>query len=298
MDLGLNEFRLDLLEYVKQHPDIDKTPMGLHAVTAAAEDTPPGVIFVLKNRTGSVEINHQNRLHPFYMVYISNKGEVICDHLSPKEMLDKMRYLCKGRTEPITELYRKFNKETSDGKNMKQVSNLLGQSISSIIEVKEESDIDSFLNGGQVSFLTDTIKGLDDFELICFLVIKETKKLAAEKKEYRLVVAGSRDFNDYSLLSAELDKLLAGKTNITIVSGTARGADRLGERYAVEHNLRIERFPAEWEKYHKGAGPIRNMKMVQSADAVIVFWDNESSGTKNIIECARKEDIPYRIVRV
>ena len=232
------------------------------------------------------------------MVYISNDGEVICDHLSPKDMLDRMRYLCKGKTEPIAELYRKFNKETRDGKDMKQVSNLLGQSISSIIEVKEESDIDSFLNGGQVSFLTDTIKGLDDFELICFLVIKETKKMTAEKKEYRLVVAGSRDFDDYALLSAELDKLLSGKTNITIVSGTARGADRLGERYAAEHNLRIERFPAEWEKYHKGAGPIRNAKMVQSADAVIVFWDNESSGTKNIIECARKQDIPYRIVRV
>ena len=298
MDLGLNEFRLDLIEYAKQHPDIDKTPFGLHAVAAATEDTPPGVIFVLKNRVNSVNINNQNRLHPFYMVYISNDGEVICDHLSPKDMLDKMRYLCKGKTEPIAELYRKFNKETRDGKDMKQVSNLLGQSISSIIEVKEESDIDSFLNGGQVSFLTDTIKGLDDFELICFLVIKETKKMAAEKKEFRLVVAGSRDFDDYTLLSAELDKLLVGKTNITIVSGTARGADRLGERYAAEHNLRIERFPAEWEKYHKGAGPIRNMKMVQSADAVIVFWDNESSGTKNIIECARKQDIPYRIVRV
>ncbi len=298
MDLGLNEFRLDLIEYAKQHPDIDKTPFGLHAVAAATEDTPPGVIFVLKNRVNSVNINNQNRLHPFYMVYISNDGEVICDHLSPKDMLDRMRHLCKGKTEPIAELYRKFNKETRDGKDMKQVSNLLGQSISSIIEVKEESDIDSFLNGGQVSFLTDTIKGLDDFELICFLVIKETKKMTAEKKEYRLVVAGSRDFDDYALLSAELDKLLSGKTNITIVSGTARGADRLGERYAAEHNLRIERFPAEWEKYHKGAGPIRNMKMVQSADAVIVFWDNESSGTKNIIECARKQDIPYRIVRV
>lgn len=298
MDLGLNEFRLDLIEYAKQHPDIDKTPFGLHAIAAATEDTPPGVIFVLKNRVGSVNINNQNRLHPFYMVYISNDGEVICDHLSPKDMLDRMRYLCKGKTEPIAELYRKFNKETRDGKDMKQVSNLLGQSISSIIEVKEESDIDSFLNGGQVSFLTDTIKGLDDFELICFLVIKETKKMAAEKKEFRLVVAGSRDFDDYTLLSAELDKLLAGKTNITIVSGTARGADRLGERYAAEHNLRIERFPAEWEKYHKGAGPVRNMKMVQSADAVIVFWDNDSSGTKNIIECARKQDIPYRIVRV
>ena len=172
MDLGLNEFRLDLLEYVKQHPDIDKTPFGLHAVTAASEDTPPGVIFILKNRTNSVNINNQNRLHPFYMVYISNDGGVVCDHLSPKDMLDKMRLLCKGKNQPIPSLYRKFNKETRDGKDMREVSNLLGQSIASIIEVKEESDIDSFLSGNQISFLTDTIKGLDDFELICFLVIR------------------------------------------------------------------------------------------------------------------------------
>lgn len=172
MDLGLNEFRLDLLEYVKQHPDIDKAPFGLHAVTAASEDTPPGVIFVLKNRTNSVNINNQNRLHPFYMVYIGVDGEVVCDHLSPKEMLDKMRYLCKGKNQPIPALYRAFNKETRDGKDMREVSDLLGQSIASIIEVKEESDIDSFLSGGQISFLSDTIKGLDDFELICFLVIR------------------------------------------------------------------------------------------------------------------------------
>ena len=93
------------------------------------------------------------------------------------------------------------------------------------------------------------------------------------------------------------DRQKGGDMN-AVEKRSARGADRLGERYAAEHNLRIERFPAEWEKYHKGAGPIRNMKMVQSADAVIVFWDNASSGTKNIIECARKQDIPYRIVRV
>ena len=172
MDLGLNEFRLDLLEYVKRHPDIDKTPFGLHAVTAAAEDTPPGVIFVLKNRANSVNINNQNRLHPFYMVYISDEGDVICDHLSPKDMLDRMRFLCKGKTEPIPALYRQFNRDTRDGKDMQEVSGLLGQAIASIIEVKEESDIDSFLNGGMVSFLTDTIQGLDDFELICFLVIR------------------------------------------------------------------------------------------------------------------------------
>ena len=110
MDLGLNEFRLDLLEYTKNHPDLDKTPFGLHAVAPATEDAPAGVIYVLKNRTNSVNIDNQNRLHPFYMVYIGADGEVICDHLSPKQMLDKMRYICKGKDEPIPELYKQFNK--------------------------------------------------------------------------------------------------------------------------------------------------------------------------------------------
>jgi hypothetical protein len=230
------------------------------------------------------------------MVYISNDGEVLCDHLSPKDMLDKMRYLCKGKTEPIAQLYRKFNQETDDGRNMRQVSELLGTSISSIIEVKEESDIDSFLNGGQVSFLSDTIKGLDDFELICFLVVKSAKETASKDDEFRLVVAGSRGFDSYERLSAELDKYLAGRRNVTIISGTARGADRLGERYAQEHGHKIEQVPAQWAKYHQGAGPIRNKQMVKTADAVLVFWDNESTGTRNIIECARAENIPCKIV--
>ena len=172
MDLGLNEFRLDLLEYIKNHPDIEKAPFGLNAVVPANEDAPAGVIFVLKNRSDSVNIDNQNRLHPFYMVYISNDGEVICDHLSPKDMLDKMRFLCKGKTEPIPEVYKQFNKETRDGKDMSKFSELLGEAIASIIEVKDESDIDSFLGGSQVSFLSNEIKGLDDFELICFLVVR------------------------------------------------------------------------------------------------------------------------------
>ena len=172
MDLGLNEFRLDLLDYIKHHPDIDKSPFGLHAVARSTDDTPAGVIYVLKNRSNSVNIDNQNRLHPFYMVYISNDGGVICDHLSPKEMLDKMRYLCKGKTEADTELCKQFNKETRDGRNMSQYSNLLGDAIASIIKVKDESDIDSFLGGGQISFLSSEIKGLNDFELICFLVVK------------------------------------------------------------------------------------------------------------------------------
>ena len=136
MDLGLNEFRLDLLEYIKHHPDIDKAPYGLHAVTASSDDMPAGVIYVLKNRTNSVNIDNQNRLHPFYMVYIRNDGEVVCDHLSPKEMLDKVRFLCKGKSEPIPELYKQFNKETHDGRNMTEFSKLLGDAIASIMAKK------------------------------------------------------------------------------------------------------------------------------------------------------------------
>ena len=129
-------------------------------------------MFVLKNRNNGVNIDHRNRLHPFYMVYISESGEVVVNHLSPKEMLDRLRFLCKGKTAPDMELCREFNKATSDGKDMRRYSELLGNAISSIIHVKEESDIDSFLSGVQGSLFTEEIRGLDDFELICFLVIK------------------------------------------------------------------------------------------------------------------------------
>lgn len=172
MDLGLNEFRLDLLDYIKHNDSLDKVPFGLHAVAKENESMLSGVIFVLKNRSDSVNINNQNRLHPFYMVYIADNGEVICDHLSPKEMLDKMRFLCKGKTEPIPELCRQFNKETHDGRNMSVLSRLLGEAISSIVETKEESDIDSLFKPGGTTVLLSEIKGLDDFELVSFLVIK------------------------------------------------------------------------------------------------------------------------------
>ncbi len=172
VDLGLNEFRLDLLEYAKQHPDIDRAPFGLHAVVPRTEDTPPGVIYVLKNRSDGVNIDHKNRLHPFYMVYIRDDGGIHCDHLSPKQMLDTARYLCKGKSEPIESVCRPFNRETRDGKKMEKYSKLLCGAIASIIDVKEKSDNEAFLSGSAISFLRNTIKGLDDFELICFLVIR------------------------------------------------------------------------------------------------------------------------------
>ncbi len=172
MDLGLNEFRLDLLANLKEHPNMDLTPFGMSAVVNASELVEPGVMYVLKNKNNGVNIDRSNLLHPFYMVYISHTGTVICDHLSPKKLLDKMRYACKDKTEPDKILCKQFNKETRDGKNMHHYSDLLKMAIESIITVKEESDIDSLFSVGETSALTNIIKGLDDFELICFLVIK------------------------------------------------------------------------------------------------------------------------------
>ena len=172
MDLGLNEFRLDLLDYMKRNGDMDKKPRGLHAVVPATEELPEGVIFVLKNINDSVNVDNRNRIHPFYMVYISTDGEIICDYLNPKKLLDDVRLLCRGKNRPISEVYERFNRETDDGRNMADMSELLSEAINSIIDVKEESDIDSLFSAGGTSALMSAVSGLDDFELICFLVVK------------------------------------------------------------------------------------------------------------------------------
>ena len=172
MDLGLNEFRLDLLEYIKTHDNLDKKPKGLHAVVPADDENPEGVIFVLRNINNSINIDNQNRIHPFYMVYIGIDGDIVCDYLNPKKLLDTVRLLCRGKKEPVLSLCRKFNAETDDGRNMQEVSELLNDAINSIIDVKEDSDIDSLFSAGGTSALMSEISGLDDFELICFLVVK------------------------------------------------------------------------------------------------------------------------------
>ena len=172
LDLGLNEFRLDLLDYVKHHDDCEKAPHGLHAVVQATADCPPGVIFILKNLNPGINIDRQNRIHPFYMVYLNQAGETVINHLEPKHLLDELRLLCKGQTEPLMQLCRPFNKETRDGRNMKAYSKLLGDAIASIVAKKEESDIDSLFSFGETSALENPIRGLDDFELICFFVVR------------------------------------------------------------------------------------------------------------------------------
>ncbi|HHU16601.1 MAG TPA: DEAD/DEAH box helicase, partial [Clostridiales bacterium] len=157
MDLGLNEFRLDLLEYVKKNPDLDKTPLGMHAVVNSSEDIPPGVIYVLRNINDGINKENQNRLHPFYIVYITEDGEIASNHLESKKTLDLLRYVCRGETEPIEKAYKRFNAETDDGRSMTKYSNLLQETIESIIHISEESDIDSLFRPGGTTALRTNI---------------------------------------------------------------------------------------------------------------------------------------------
>lgn len=174
-DLGLNDFRMDLLNYIDEKGDIANVSNGIHTVCQKdiSKNIDNGVIFILKNINQNVNIDNINQLHPFYLVHIDKEGEIISNHLNVKNILDTIRYLCKGKEEPIKEVYELFNEETKDGKDMSEYSYLLSEAISSIIDTKDESALDSLLNGGGASSLfTDSVKGLEDFELISFIVIR------------------------------------------------------------------------------------------------------------------------------
>jgi len=176
-DLGLNDFRMDLLNYIKDKGNLNHLPLGLHAVVASNSNKglTPGVIFTLRNRNSEVNINQINRLHPYYLIYISDEGQIITDHTEVKHLLDIIRNCCKGQTKPNNILCKQFNKETKDGRMMEKYSSLLGQAIQSIIDIRSDDDIDSLFTGHKTSALVDTIQGLDDFELVSFLVIKDEK---------------------------------------------------------------------------------------------------------------------------
>jgi hypothetical protein len=172
MDLGLNEFHLDLQELLKKYGEADALPFGIHAIARATEDSPSGVIFVLKNVNHGVNIDRQNRLHPFYLVYIADDGRVTINHLQSKELLGRLRQFAQGNDSPDTDIVAKFNAETGNGTEMGSYTRLLTAAIQSIVNVKEEADTDSLFSAGGTTALTGEISGLDDFELINFLVVK------------------------------------------------------------------------------------------------------------------------------
>ena len=172
-DLGLNDFRMDLLGYVKEYGDLATSPKGLHAVVPAQPDMGlrPGVLFALRNVRADETINRGNRLHPHYLIYLDDDGNVIADHTEVKHLLDLIRAGCRPHDEPVAEVVRVFNAATREGANMHHYSDLLTAAIRSMIDVTEERDLDSLFTRGHTTALTQTINGLDDFELVAFLAI-------------------------------------------------------------------------------------------------------------------------------
>ena len=163
MDLGLNEFRLDLNNYLANVPQAQDTPKGLCAAILTSEALPPGAIFVLKNIHPNAETSTQNRIHPFYLVYVSDDGEILYNHLTPKAILSKLRQGCRG-----VQLSEEADRALG---NMAHYSELLSRAIQSIVHVHSDSTINAFLHGHPTSFVDDT--ATDDFELISFIVVTE-----------------------------------------------------------------------------------------------------------------------------
>ena len=173
-DLGLNEFRMDMVAYIKEHGEPKNIAHGLYCVVRHDDEKniPKGVIYVLKNRNPSVNIGDKNRLHPYYLVYLDEAGNIVHNHMEVKAILDILRTTCKHHTEPIADLCRAYNRETKDGYKMDKYSRLLDKSIESIIDVKEADDLNTLFNTGSDILFNSGIQGLDDFELITFVVIK------------------------------------------------------------------------------------------------------------------------------
>jgi hypothetical protein len=113
---------------------------------------------------------------------------------------------------------------------------------------------------------------------------------------FKVIIAGGRTFNNYDLLCQNCDKALSLQTEIEIVSGTANGADKLGEKYAKENGYSIKQFPADWNKYGKSAGYKRNEEMAKYSDALIAFWDGNSKGTKHMIDLAKRYGLKVKVV--
>lgn len=172
-DLGLNEFRMDLLSHLKEHGDLDRAPKGLHAVVPAMPGMGlhPGVIFALRNLNADSQNLRGNRLHPYYLVYLDDSGTVIADHTEVKRLLDMLRAGCRPHEAPVAAVTSIFNAATADGADMTSYSALLNSAIRSIIDVSAVQDVDSLFSGGPTTALTEEVSGVDDFELIAFLAI-------------------------------------------------------------------------------------------------------------------------------
>ncbi|MDN5578877.1 MAG: SWF/SNF helicase family protein, partial [Chryseobacterium sp.] len=171
-DLGLNDFRIDLSNMIKSYGELTHVPEGLHAVVQSTEILKPGVIFVLKNINSEVNIQKLNRLHPYYLVFLDEEGNMLFNHIESKKILDAMRMLCKGNKQPLINLCERVSEETDEYHNMTEYSGLLKKSIATILQKEEEKEVLSLFKSGGTAALKDKVPGIEDFKLISFLIVK------------------------------------------------------------------------------------------------------------------------------
>lgn len=177
-DLTMNDFKMDLLEYMKENKrKLEKAPMGMYAVSSLErsglnEEIRPGVIYCLKQTNDNELSEEYNSLHPYYMIYVYEDGKIEYNYVHTKQILDFYKKLSKGKNEIEEELVKIFNKETSYGRNMTKYTDMLDEAINNILGKQEEVSIQSIFSLGESSILDDNNSSKEDFELISFLVIK------------------------------------------------------------------------------------------------------------------------------
>lgn len=171
-DLTFNDFKIELMEYMKKHrKELDNAPFGIYSIVPA-EEFEPGVIFLLRQVKGVKESKDKNALTPYYLVYISEDEEVKLNYIQSKKILDYYQKLCSGKKEVFRNLVESFDRETDNGRQMDKYSQLLKESIENIIGKKQETGVRSLFTKGGTSPVKNNIEGLEEFELISFLILK------------------------------------------------------------------------------------------------------------------------------
>ena len=171
-DLTFNDFKIELMEYMKEHrKELDNAPFGIYSIVPA-EEFEPGAIFLLRQVKGVKESKDKNALTPYYLVYISEDEEVKLNYIQSKKILDYYQKLCSGKKEVFRNLVESFDRETDNGRQMDKYSQLLKESIENIIGKKQETGVRSLFTKGGTSPVKNNIECLEEFELISFLILK------------------------------------------------------------------------------------------------------------------------------
>lgn len=171
-DLTFNDFKIELMEYMKEHrKELDNAPFGIYSIVPA-EEFEPGAIFLLRQVKGVKESKDKNALTPYYLVYITEDEEVKLNYIQSKKILDYYQKLCSGKKEVFRNLVESFDRETDNGRQMDKYSQLLKESIENIIGKKQETGVRSLFTKGGTSPVKNNIEGLEEFELISFLILK------------------------------------------------------------------------------------------------------------------------------